>query len=450
MGADCTLQVVPYYNKPSQEGIYRHFKAIAEAVDIPVVLYNVPGRTVADMQTDTVLRLAQVPGIVGIKEATGDIERAAWLIKQAPAGFSIYSGDDGTAVALMLLGGQGNVSVTANVAPKLMHELCMAAIEGDVQACHRHPPAAAAAAQAAVLRAQPGAHQVGHGPAGPVRQPPAPAHPAAHARRRGHRRPGPARQRPAALTATRHQARPQSGPRRRLPQVKRSPVARPDRLPLLALAALCAMLGTACTSTSDGFLAGDKVDYRGPTVKAKPLEVPPDLTQLARDSRYQPQGGVISAAATPGAAPSQLPGSAIPVAPTARGDIRVERQGEMRWLVVPMPPEQLWPLLKTFWQERGFTLASESAETGVMETDWAENRAKLPQDFIRSTHRPHLRRHVRQRRARHVPHARRTHAPPAARSTSATAGWRRSTPTSARRTRAGARGPAIRNWRPSS
>ena len=133
VGADCTLQVVPYYNKPSQEGIYRHFRAIAEAVDIPVVLYNVPGRTVADVQHETVLRLAQVPGIVGIKEATGDIERAAWLIKQAPAGFSVYSGDDSTAVALMLLGGHGNVSVTANVAPKLMHQLCMAAIEGDVK-----------------------------------------------------------------------------------------------------------------------------------------------------------------------------------------------------------------------------------------------------------------------------------------------------------------------------
>ena len=133
VGADCTLQVVPYYNKPSQEGIYQHFKAIAEAVDLPVVLYNVPGRTVADMLPETALRLAQVPGIVGIKEATGNIERACWLIKQAPAGFSIYSGDDGTAVALMLLGGHGNVSVTANVAPRLMHELCMAAIEGDVK-----------------------------------------------------------------------------------------------------------------------------------------------------------------------------------------------------------------------------------------------------------------------------------------------------------------------------
>ncbi len=133
VGADCTLSVVPYYNKPSQEGIYRHFKAIAEAVDIPVVLYNVPGRTVADLSVETTLRLAQVPGIVGIKEASGDIERACWLIKQAPKGFSIYSGDDPTAVALMLLGGHGNVSVTANVAPKAMHELCMAALEGRVR-----------------------------------------------------------------------------------------------------------------------------------------------------------------------------------------------------------------------------------------------------------------------------------------------------------------------------
>jgi len=131
VGADCTLQVVPYYNKPTQEGLYRHFRAIAEAVDLPVVLYNVPGRTVADMQHETVLRLAQVPGIVGIKEATGNIDRAAWLIKQAPKGFSIYSGDDQTAIALMLLGGHGNISVTANVAPRAMAELCAAAMAGD-------------------------------------------------------------------------------------------------------------------------------------------------------------------------------------------------------------------------------------------------------------------------------------------------------------------------------
>ncbi len=133
VGADCTLQVVPYYNKPTQEGMFQHFKAVAEAVDIPVVLYNVPGRSGADMLPETALRLAEVPGIVGIKEATGNIERAAWLIKQAPKGFSIYSGDDPTAIALMLLGGHGNVSVTANVAPRAMHDLCMAAIAGNAR-----------------------------------------------------------------------------------------------------------------------------------------------------------------------------------------------------------------------------------------------------------------------------------------------------------------------------
>jgi 4-hydroxy-tetrahydrodipicolinate synthase len=131
VGADCSLQVVPYYNKPTPEGIYRHFRAIAEGVDLPLVLYNVPGRTVADMQHETVLRLAQVPGIVGIKEASGNIDRAAWLIKQAPKGFAIYSGDDPTAIGLMLLGGHGNVSVTANVAPRAMAELCAAAMAGD-------------------------------------------------------------------------------------------------------------------------------------------------------------------------------------------------------------------------------------------------------------------------------------------------------------------------------
>ncbi|QKO22255.1 4-hydroxy-tetrahydrodipicolinate synthase [Rhodoferax sp. BAB1] len=134
VGADCQLQVVPYYNKPTQEGQYLHFKAIAEAVgDLPMVLYNVPGRTVADMAHDTVLRLAQVPGIVGIKEATGNIERAQWLIREVPKAFSIYSGDDPTAVALMLCGGHGNISVTANVAPRQMHELCVAAMAGDVK-----------------------------------------------------------------------------------------------------------------------------------------------------------------------------------------------------------------------------------------------------------------------------------------------------------------------------
>ena len=137
VGADCTLQVVPYYNKPSQEGLYRHFRAIVEAVDVPMVLYNVPGRTVADLQHDTVLKLAQIDGIVGIKEATGNIERACWLIKQLPKGFSIYSGDDGTAVALMLLGGRGNISVTANVAPRAMQALCAAALAGNAREAAR-------------------------------------------------------------------------------------------------------------------------------------------------------------------------------------------------------------------------------------------------------------------------------------------------------------------------
>ncbi len=133
VGADCQLQVVPYYNKPTQEGQYQHFRAIAEAVELPMILYNVPGRSVADMSLETALRLAEVPGVVGIKEATGNIDRAQWLIRQAPKNFAIYSGDDPTAVALMLCGGRGNISVTANVAPRLMHELCVAAIAGDVK-----------------------------------------------------------------------------------------------------------------------------------------------------------------------------------------------------------------------------------------------------------------------------------------------------------------------------
>ncbi|MBD7960536.1 MULTISPECIES: 4-hydroxy-tetrahydrodipicolinate synthase [Comamonas] len=134
VGADSQLQVVPYYNKPTQEGQYQHFKTIAEAVgDLPMMLYNVPGRSVADMQHDTVLRLAQIDSIFGIKEATGNIERAQWLIRDVPQGFGVYSGDDPTAVALMLCGGHGNVSVTANVAPRLMSELCAAALAGNVQ-----------------------------------------------------------------------------------------------------------------------------------------------------------------------------------------------------------------------------------------------------------------------------------------------------------------------------
>jgi 4-hydroxy-tetrahydrodipicolinate synthase len=132
-GATACLSVVPYYNKPTQEGLYRHFSKIAESVDLPMLLYNVPGRTVADMQTDTVLRLAQVPGIIGIKEATANIERNTDLIRRAPRNFAIYSGDDATCVALILMGGHGVISVTANVAPKAMHQMCAAALVGDVK-----------------------------------------------------------------------------------------------------------------------------------------------------------------------------------------------------------------------------------------------------------------------------------------------------------------------------
>jgi len=133
VGAAACLSVVPYYNKPTQEGLYQHFRAIAEAVDLPVILYNVPGRTVADMSNDTALRLAQVPNVVGIKDATGNIERGTDLITRAPADFAIYSGDDASACALILLGAHGTISVTANVAPRLMHEMCVAALAGDAR-----------------------------------------------------------------------------------------------------------------------------------------------------------------------------------------------------------------------------------------------------------------------------------------------------------------------------
>jgi len=134
-GAQASLQVVPYYNRPTQEGMYRHFCAIAEAVDLPVILYNVPGRTVADMSNDTVVRLASVSGIVGVKDATGNIGRGIDLIRRLTAirpDFAVYSGDDSTAMALMFCGARGNISVTANVAPKAMHDLCVAAMAGQV------------------------------------------------------------------------------------------------------------------------------------------------------------------------------------------------------------------------------------------------------------------------------------------------------------------------------
>ena len=137
VGANATLQVVPYYNKPTQEGLYQHFKAIAESSDCPVVLYNVPGRTVADLANETIVRLAQVDNIIGVKDATGDIGRGIQLLKQVPKDFAVYSGDDSTAAALILMGAQGNISVTANIAPKLMHDLCVAALNHDVAEVRR-------------------------------------------------------------------------------------------------------------------------------------------------------------------------------------------------------------------------------------------------------------------------------------------------------------------------
>jgi 4-hydroxy-tetrahydrodipicolinate synthase len=132
VGANATLQVVPYYNKPPQEGLYQHFRTIAEKVDLPMILYNVPGRTATDLANETTLRLAQVPGIVGLKDATSDLFRAADLLKRAPSTFALYSGNDDTALALMLLGGHGVISVTANIAPRLMSEMTKAALAGDL------------------------------------------------------------------------------------------------------------------------------------------------------------------------------------------------------------------------------------------------------------------------------------------------------------------------------
>ena len=132
-GATACLSVVPYYNKPTQEGMYRHFRKIAETVDLPMILYNVPVRTVADLQNDTVLRLAQVHGIIGIKDATANLERGTDLLRRAPRSFAVYSGEDATALPLMLCGGHGVISVTANVAPKLMRQMCAAALVGDVK-----------------------------------------------------------------------------------------------------------------------------------------------------------------------------------------------------------------------------------------------------------------------------------------------------------------------------
>ncbi len=157
-------------------------------------------------------------------------------------------------------------------------------------------------------------------------------------------------------------------------------------IPTLRTAALiAAALALGACSTMDNLLSGDKIDYKSQAAKTAPLEVPPDLTQLARDGRYQPQSGAVSASSF-GSATAATPANnnaANSVAPTSIGQMRIVREGNQRWLSVPIPAEQLWPQLRSFWQERGFSLVIDSPEAGVMETDWAENRAKIPQDIIR-------------------------------------------------------------------
>ena len=159
-------------------------------------------------------------------------------------------------------------------------------------------------------------------------------------------------------------------------------------VPTLRTAALSAlMLALAACSTFDGFLSGDKIDYKSQAAKTTPLEVPPDLTQLSREGRYAPQAsGSVSASSfgSAASAPAANPGAST-IAPTAIGQMRIVREGNQRWLSVPLPAETLWPQLRSFWQERGFALVLDNAEAGVMETDWAENRAKIPQDLIRRT-----------------------------------------------------------------
>jgi len=185
------------------------------------------------------------------------------------------------------------------------------------------------------------------------------------------------------VTRTHHRSNPDRATRNAGPALEYSNVIRSHAVTPIRAAALGLALTLTGCSTVENFLTGDKLDYRSQAGKTAPLEVPPDLNQLARETRYQPQTGVVSANAM-----QKQPGPAIAVptsstAPVAIGDLRIERQGNQRWLVSSLPPEKLWPQLRQFWQERGFGLSLDNAEVGVMETEWAENHAKLPQDFIR-------------------------------------------------------------------
>ncbi len=160
--------------------------------------------------------------------------------------------------------------------------------------------------------------------------------------------------------------------------------SRSEPTPLRVAVLMLAVAAAGCTALGDA-LSGDKVDYRNAAAKAKPLDVPPDLTQLARDSRYRSQGGVVSASGATGPVANAATAAVTSVALNAQGGVRIERDGQQRWLVVPLAPEQLWPQLRAFWEQRGFQIEVENAQAGVLETNWAEDRAKLPADAVRNT-----------------------------------------------------------------
>ena len=342
-GADAALVVVPYYNRPTQEGMYRHFKAIAEAVDLPIILYNVPGRTVADMSNDTVLRLAAIPNIVGLKDATGNIGRGAELLRLAPKSFAVYSGDDPTAMALMFMGGAGNISVTANVAPRAMHELCVAAMAGDDRQGGRDQQPGHPAARQAVRRAESGAGQMGAGRNGPDAGRPAPAAGAACRRIPRHRPRRLARSRcpSTALSPQGSGIISDTSCLQRLPSYDMTirKTITPAATRGFVLSALmvslsgCGMMGSVMES--------DKLDYRA-AKKAAPLDVPPDLTQLQKDNRYAvPDGRGVATASGYAAGQGRRPGAspaATPIGVAGNAAVKVERNGNQRWLVVKQTP----------------------------------------------------------------------------------------------------------------
>lgn len=368
VGADAALSVAPYYNKPTQEGMYRHFRTIAEAVDIPVVLYNVPGRTVADLSNDTALRLAEIPNIVGIKDATGSIDRGSDLIARAPAGFAVYSGDDSSACALMLLGAQGNISVVANVAPRLMHEMCAAALKGDLAQARELNFRLLGLHRNLFCEANPipvkwACHKLGLIGEG-IRLPLTPLSPECHER---------------VSVALR-----QAG---LLDKTYLAFQEFPMKFAVSRLSvSLLSMVVAGCSNIG---LESKKIDYKTASATRVPtLEVPPDLTSPTRDDRYlvPDTGGkgsatysIYAAERTP-EAKAQQQGDVLPKV----DKVRFERDGSQRWLVVEEKPDLLWDQVKAFWQENGFVIKLEIPEAGIMETDWAENRANIGDDLLRN------------------------------------------------------------------